>query len=184
MYKSKRLTLKEYNAKDLDLFYSVFSNIEVMRYAYLQRFDTKEAILPYFESILKNNELLINRPVYEFGIYLNDSDMYIGHGDIEIHFKNQHGGCGEIGYFILPEFWGRGYGYEVADLLLSISFINMNLHRVSASCNYNNLTSENILKKLGMQKEGVARKIRFKDGRWDDQINYSVLKEDWKGGIS
>ncbi|MDF2803324.1 MAG: N-acetyltransferase [Anaerocolumna sp.] len=184
MYQSKRLTLIEYKAQGLDLFYSVFSNKEVMKYAFLPRYESKEDILPYFESVLKNNENLINRPAYEFGIYLTEDNKYIGHGDIEVHYLNQYGGCGEIGYFILPEYWGSGYATEVAELLIAISFENINLHRVSASCNSKNLPSENIMKKLGMQKEGVARKVRFKDGRWDDQFNYSILKEEWKGGRS
>ncbi len=179
MYNSNRLVLKEYTSKDFDLFYSVFSNKEVMRYAYLQRYESKEALLPYFENVLLNKDLLINRPTFEYGIYLKESNSYIGHGEIEVHFQNQYGGCGEIGYFILPEFWGYGYATEAAELLLSISFIDRNLHRVSASCNANNAASENILKKIGMEKEGVARQVRFKEGRWDDQYNYSILKEDW-----
>lgn len=179
IYQSKRLSVKEYKKQDLDLFYSVFSSKEVMKYAFLQCYESKDGILPYFEEVLKNNETLINRPAYGYGIYLTNEDRYIGHGDIEIHYQNEYGGCGEIGYFILPEFWGYGYATETAELLLSISFNELNLHKVSATCNCNNLSSENIMKKLGMQKEGISRKARFKEGRWDDQLNYSILKEEW-----
>lgn len=180
IYQSKRLTLKEYNKEDIDLFYSVFSNTEVMKYAFLQRYESKDDILPYFHKVLENNATFINRPVYEYGIYRSEDNKYIGHGDIEVYYQNEYGGCGEIGYFILPDFWGQGYATEIARLMLSISFKELKLHRISATCNAYNVSSENIMKKLGMVLEGESRKVRFKDGRWDNQLNYSILKDEWE----
>jgi ribosomal-protein-alanine N-acetyltransferase len=34
--------------------------------------------------------------------------------------------------------------------------------------------------KTGMTKEGEARKVRFKAGHWDNELQYSILIEDWK----
>lgn len=48
------------------------------------------------------------------------------------------------------------------------------------SCSGNNRASENIMKKLGMQKEGILRMVRYKDGRWDDEIKYGLLRKEWE----
>ncbi len=55
------------------------------------------------------------------------------------------------------------------------------MHKVVASCNANNYQSEKIMKKIGMVKEGLLRKERFKNGRWDDELRYGLLVEEWEG---
>lgn len=177
-FRSERLEYREFTENDFSLFYSVFSNAQVMRYAYIDKVDCEEELRPYFKRVLSNNITHENRQAYEFAINFNDS--FIGFADIEIHTKNSAGGCGEIGYFLLPGFWGSGYATEIARSLTAICFKQLGLHRVTARCNANNLKSENIMKKVGMVKEGELRKTRFKNGQWDDEKNYSILLEEWK----
>jgi len=177
---SGRLIFKEFNEEDLDLFYSVFSNEQTMKYALLDRYTRKEDILPYFRKVLENNKTINNREAYEYAVYLCSNGDFICFADIEVYNQNNFGGCGEIGYFLLPEFWGNGFATEIANMLLNICFSHLNLHRVSASCNSNNLQSEKIMKKIGMVKEGELRKTRFKNGNWDNELKYSILVEEWK----
>jgi len=179
-YNSERLIFKEFNEEDFDLFSSVFSNEQVMKYALLNRYSCKEDLLPYFEEVLENNKTINNRKAYEYAVYLSSNGDFIGFADIEVFNQNNFGGCGEIGYFLLPEFWGNGFATEIANLLLNICFSNLKLHRVSASCNSNNLQSEKVIKKIGMKKEGELRKTRLKNGNWDNELKYSILVEEWE----
>lgn len=184
-FKSERLIFRDFTESDFKLFYSVFSNSTVMKYALLDRFESEEELLPYFQNVLMNNITAEGRKVYEFAVYLASSDTFIGFADIEIQVLNRDGGCGEIGYFLLPEFWGNGYATETAKALTSICFEHLNLHRVSARCNANNVQSESVMKKAGMQKEGEFRKARYKDDRWENELHYCILIEEWeKGGHS
>jgi len=73
-----------------------------------------------------------------------------------------------------------GYGTEIASALLNICFSKLQMYKVVASCNLQNSQSENIMKKIGMTKEGQFRKVRYKNGRWDDELRYSILLEEWK----
>ncbi len=179
-YDSERLIFKEFREEDFDLFYSVFSNEDVMKYALLDRYTCKEDIIPYFRKLLDNNKMVQNRENYAYAVYLRSNGEFIGFADIEVHNQNIYGGCGEIGYFLLPKFWGNGFATEIANMLLKICFNQLKLHRVCASCNSNNLRSEQIMKKIGMIKEGLFRKARFKNGNWDDELKYSILVEEWK----
>jgi len=179
-HNSERLFFKEFKEEDFDLLSSVFSNEQVMKYALLDRYTCKKDLLPYFKKVLENNKTIDNRDAYEYAVYLSSNGNFIGFADIEVYNQNNFGGCGEIGYFLLPEFWGNGFATEIANLLLNICFSILKLHRVSASCNSNNLQSEKIMKKIGMIKEGELRKTRFKNGNWDNELKYGILVEEWK----
>ena len=179
-FRSERLIYREFTESDFHLFYSVFSDEQVMKYALLEKFNCEEDILPYFKKVLKNNNTLENRKAFEFGVFLTSDESFIGFADVEIHNLNNFGGCGEIGYFLLPSYWGNGYATEIANSLIEICFKHINLHRVAARCNSNNLQSERIMKKVGMVKEGEFRKVRLKNGQWENEKHYSILNEDWE----
>ncbi len=177
-YSSERLLFREFKENDFSLFYSLFSDEKVMKYALMDRYDNEEKALFDFKRILKNNYAAIKRKAYEFAIFSATNNCFIGYGDIEIQMMNELGGCGEIGYFIMPEHWGNGYATEIANSLIKIGFKYIKLHRITASCNSNNLKSENVMKKVGMQKEGEFRKVRYKSGMWCDEQHYSILSEE------
>jgi ribosomal-protein-alanine N-acetyltransferase len=178
-FQSERLTFREFREEDFPLFYSVFSNEQVMRYAWIDRFDNEEAARPYFRKILQNNLTFINREAFEFAVFSAENNVFIGFAAIEINCQNSWGGCGEIGYFLLPAFWGQGFGTEIANTLIRISFEQLKLHRVTARCNANNLRSEKVMKKAGMRKEGEFRKVRFKNSQWDNEFHYSILCDEY-----
>jgi [ribosomal protein S5]-alanine N-acetyltransferase len=177
---SNRLYLNDFKKSEFDLFYSVFSNEQVMRYALMDRYTSKSEATTYFDSILTNALSENNRPSYQFALFSIDGDNFIGLGELEIHIKNSFGGCGEVGYFLLPPFWGNGYATEIATSLIKFGFQHLKLHRITARCNALNTQSEKVMKKVEMTKEGVFRKARFKNGRWDDEIHYSILIDEFK----
>lgn len=180
-YQSQRLRLREFQADDFPLFYSVFSNTPVMQYAWIDQYTRESDAEPHFQKILLHNQLPPEiRPAYEFAVFLNDSDTFIGYADIEVHIRNSSGGVGEIGYFLLPEFWGQGYATEISQKLTEICFTKLCLHRVEARCHANNQKSEQVMKKCGMTKEGEFRKVRYKNEHWDDELHYSILIEEWQ----
>jgi [ribosomal protein S5]-alanine N-acetyltransferase len=179
---SERLIYREFTENEFHLFYSVFSNESIMKYALMDRYECKDDALPYFQKVLKNNLMTENRKAFEFAVSFTSNGDFIGFADIEIHDLNCCGGSGEIGYFILPDFWGHGYATETANALIELCFMHLNLHRVTARCNANNIQSESVMKKAGMQKEGEFRKARFKNGRWENEQHYSILIEEWQEG--
>lgn len=176
---SRRLSFREYREDDYSLFYSLFSNAQVMRYALMDVYRSLDDERAYFESILRNNHTPADRrEAYQFAVFPKDGGPFVGFADIEIISRNDSGGCGEIGYFLLPEFWGNGFATEIANALMEICFAHLNLHRVFARCNANNIQSEQIMKKIGMIKEGEFRRARFKHGQWDNELHYAILSEE------
>jgi ribosomal-protein-alanine N-acetyltransferase len=151
-----------------------------MKYALIDKYKCEEDILPYFKEVLENNVTVENRKAVEFAVFLASDGSFIGFADIDIHNLKKFGGCGEIGYFIMPSFWGNGYATEIAKSLTAICFKYINLHRVTGRCNANNLQSERVMKKVGMLKEGEFRRVRFKNDQWVNEQHYSILDEEWE----
>lgn len=177
--KSERMKYRYFTKEDLPLFYSVFSNEQVMRYAWIDKFNSEEEIMPFFEGCINEGDSPNKDNAYAYAVFLED-DSFIGFADIILHSRNSSGGCAEIGYFLLPEYWGKGYATELSKTMLEVCFTKLGFHKVCARCDSNNLKSEHVMKKIGMTKEGELRKVRFKYGIWDDEKHYGILIEDWK----
>ena len=177
---SERLKYRYFTKQDLELFYSVFSNEQVMRYAWIDKFNNQEDIIPFFEDFINYDDTRNKINGYAFAVFTREEDAFIGLADIILHSHNSFGGCGEIGYFLLPQYWGKGYATELSKALIDMGFTQLNLHKICARCDSNNLNSEGVMKKVGMTKEGELRKVRLKYGVWDDEKHYGILIDEWK----
>ena len=177
---SERLKYRYFTKQDLQLFYSVFSNEQVMRYAWIDKFNNQEDIIPFFEDFINYDNKPNKINGYAFAVFQREDDAFIGFADIIFHSQNSFGGCGEIGYFLLPKYWGIGYATELSKALIDMGFTQLNLHKICARCDSNNLNSEAVMKKVGMTKEGELRKVRLKYGVWDDEKHYGILIDEWK----
>jgi ribosomal-protein-alanine N-acetyltransferase len=179
LLQSERLSLREFQANDYNLFSSVFSNEIVMKYSYMDCIKDENQMLSYFNRVLGNNSAVQRRNSYEYAVFTSKYGDFIGFADIEIKYQNSMVKYGEIGYFLLPDYWGKGYATEIARILIDICFTRLGLHKVAASCNANNHQSEKVMKKVGMIKEGELRKERYKNGKWDNELRYGILIEEW-----
>ncbi len=177
---TSRVNYRLFNEEDFEIFYSVFSNKDIMRYAWIDGFNSEKEMLPFFEDFISIDDKPNKNNSYAFAAFSKEDNGFIGFADIQIHSLNEAGGCGEIGYFLMPEFWGKGFATEVAGAMTDFGFERLKLHKVCARCNANNSRSENVMKKLGMTMEGELRKVRYKRGDWDDEKYYGILREEWK----
>lgn len=180
MFESTRLLFRELNETDFNFFYELLSDIKVMKYAYSDRFTCREDALTNLRKRLQSQNDKDQGTL--FVAIHRESGKMIAIVDYDVHIKNSYGGIFEIGYFLKPEYWGVGYGLEMAHALTDFLFSTFNIHKVIASCNEANQSSERIMQKLGMTKEAVFRKVRYKNNQWVDEIKYGLLKEEWISG--
>lgn len=179
-FSSERLYFREFEPSDYDRYASIFSNDLVMRYAYMDKIADESEMKANFNQVVKNSANTGKRDSYEFAVFLASNDKFIGWACILVNYHFSRVNFGEIGYFLLPDYWGEGYATEIARTLADICFTRLHMHKVAASCNVNNPRSENVMKKIGMLKEGELRKERYKDGRWDNELRYGILLEEWE----
>ncbi len=75
--------------------------------------------------------------------------------------------------------WGQGCGVEAAELLLAHAFSTLNLERVACGTFGENQAMQKLALRLGMREEGRRRRAVFKDGRYDDVVEYGVLRDEF-----
>jgi RimJ/RimL family protein N-acetyltransferase len=85
----------------------------------------------------------------------------------------------QIGYTVLSQHQGKGYGFETAKKLLQYGFEELNAHRIVATCNAHNTASSRILQKIGMRREAVHIEKLYRNGEWTDQWFYAILDREY-----
>lgn len=86
--------------------------------------------------------------------------------------------CGEMGYVLHRDHWGRGYATLVARALLRIGFDELSLARVAATCAPANAASVRVLEKAGLVREGLLRGDRLVRGARRDSLVLARLSTD------
>ena len=87
---------------------------------------------------------------------------------------------GEIGYWLAEPYWGKNIATRAVKALTKYAFENFSFNRLFAGVFEGNTASEMVLKKAGYTREAVLRKSVFKEGKFLDQYQYSILREEFE----
>jgi [ribosomal protein S5]-alanine N-acetyltransferase len=87
----------------------------------------------------------------------------------------------EMGYDLWPDYWGQGLMPEAVQALLRYGFEVMELNRVEATTHTENQRSMRVLEKMGFQREGLLRENYCREGVYNDQVLFSLLRREWAG---
>lgn len=85
----------------------------------------------------------------------------------------------EVGYILHRDHWGRGIAREAVGRVIDHGFDDLNLRRVFADTDPENIGSVTLLERLGFQYEGRLR------GEWEthigvrDSLIYGLLRDEW-----
>ena len=100
-------------------------------------------------------------------------------GAISLMIKREHRRA-ELGYWIARGLWNNGYATESSQRLLDFGFEFLGLHRIEARHFVRNPASGQVMRKLGMQQEGVERDWAIKWDRYETLVVYSILEPEWR----
>jgi len=89
-------------------------------------------------------------------------------------------GLAEWGFALGREFWGTGLFAEGARLVVDFSIEVIGAYRLEARAAVGNGRGNGALRKIGAVQEGVLRRSFLRDGRYRDQLLWSILAEDWR----
>jgi len=87
---------------------------------------------------------------------------------------------GEIGYWILSDFQGKGLMTECVKACIKYGFEQLNLNRIIIKCASENVRSAAIPKRLGFTLEGTLRQDRIVNEIFYDTLIFSLLKNEGK----
>jgi len=149
------------------------NNIEQSRFMHAVPYPyTKEDAESYFRYLeaVRNDER-----VYELAIFDKENDTFIGVVSLRnIDFDYQNG---ELGYWMVKDFWRKGYASEAAELLIKYAFEELNLYRIYATLEKDNAASLALLVKLGFEIEGLMKKSVKNKGEFVDRYICGLLRD-------
>jgi RimJ/RimL family protein N-acetyltransferase len=85
----------------------------------------------------------------------------------------------ELGYWVAEPYWGKGIATKAVRMMVDYAFQHYDVTRIYASTFDHNIASQRVLIKSGFKKEACLKKALFKNGRYADEIIFSLLKEDY-----
>jgi ribosomal-protein-alanine N-acetyltransferase len=167
------LVLRPIEDRDTAALFRLFSDEEVTRFMDIEAFvNVSEAIqlLEFFRQSLEKEEGM------RWAITMAGKDELIGtcgyHKISKTHFK------AEIGYDLLPLYWGQGIMIAAINGILSYAYEELQFNRIEAFVDPANMASAKLLRRLGFEYEGFLRDAFFEKGNFVDAELYSRLRRD------
>ena len=114
--------------------------------------------------------------MYVLCVFLRSSGEMIGQIDLLTVCRRDRQ-VANLGYAIHNQFWAKGSGKEAALGGIQFAFLYLGFHRLEAITDRGNLRSIRLAKAIGMKPEDLKRKYLFENGKWIDQLMYSVIPE-------
>jgi RimJ/RimL family protein N-acetyltransferase len=109
----------------------------------------------------------------------NPQQTVVGYTSIsDIDYRN--GTCFWSSLKILPEFAGKGYGYQATLKILKHAFEELRMTRCSAMGLESHEVALKMMEKAGYTKEGLMRNFVYKNGEHKNVWLLSVTLEDYK----
>lgn len=144
---SERLIYRKLTGADIPAWTEFFVNNDRLAYLGIDTAKTKETLAE--EWITLQFKRYKEQGLGHLAVQLKDTGEFIGMGGIlprELEGNNEY----EIAYSLLPEFWGQGYGTEIATTLRDFGFKNIATGRFISIIHVDNQQSANVARKNGM----------------------------------
>ena len=176
-----RLLIREFVARDLEAVHAYSSLPEVTRFLVWgpnTLAESKQAVRAFL-----NDQTELSRTNFDLAICLKGGKRAAPRliGAVGLKITDSENRTGDIGYVLHPDYWGQGYVLEAAQALMDAGFSDLELQRITASCDQRNKASARVMEKLGMRREGVFRRSRYIQGDWRDEYLYAILSDEFFG---
>jgi RimJ/RimL family protein N-acetyltransferase len=143
-----RLTLREFRDTDAAAIFSYASNPAVAQHVPWRTHADLTDSVDFLQDVLAK---AYASPRVTYALAVTIADQLIGTGRINI--VNAQYRRGDVGYVLHPDWWSKGFGTETAGLLRDFGFDRLGLRRIEATAHPDNIGSQRVLEKIGLQYE-------------------------------
>ena len=173
---TERLLLRKFTPEGFNYLFDNYSKDEVKDQLGLA---TDEEVIKEKEKC-KGGYSTYDRTIVHFKLIVKETNEVIGgcgyHNWYPGHSK------AELGYVLTrDENKRKGYMSEAISTILEYGFNFMHLNRVEACIGPGNIASLSLIRKYGFTQEGYLRQHFIRDGKIEDSMIFSLLKEEYEG---
>ena len=145
-----RLILREFQLSDTEAFFAMDSNPKVHQYLWNKPVQKIAETIEIIEFVRKQ---YIDNGVGRFAMISKESNKFIGWAGLKFNTEmvNNKVNFYDVGYRLDEKFWGKGYASEATFAWLKYAFETMKIKTIEAAAHSDNVASNRILQKIGMQ---------------------------------
>ena len=166
-----RLILRPFEEKDVDSYYAIMSDDDTTKYLRTNPYESAEQAQAWIARCREEGDGLR----FCRAIELKETGEFIGDVRVKI---NQKDNSGEIGFTVCKEYWGKGIASEAVREVITFLMEECGINRIAAAHAVKNPASGGVLRKAGMQYEGMARELYRNRIGYHDCHRYAILKSD------
>ncbi|BES64415.1 hypothetical protein SANA_08540 [Gottschalkiaceae bacterium SANA] len=164
--KTKRLRIEALKREDWKLFLQLDENPLVMRYIHQGNTRDADEVKAYVHCALEV-ESLTGLGGY-FTIWEDITDQFVGW--ICLRPESKEGLRYEIGYRLLPRYWGKGIATEASLAMVKKGFLEWEVAQIFARAFADNRGSIRIMEKIGLHFESLGE---------NRELQYGIEREEW-----
>lgn len=159
-FKTERLLLRQFINADLENVFKGLSHPEVIKYygVSYQTLEHTKKQMEFFADLEKNGTGTW------WAVCTADNKIFMG--ACGLNNLNQQLGKAEIGFWLFPEYWGKGILSEALPLICNFGFVKLGLQRIEGFVETENIKSKKVMERLGFLSEGTMTDFEFKDGKF------------------
>tara|TARA_R110000868_G_C10644468_1_gene744408 strand:- start:79 stop:621 length:543 start_codon:yes stop_codon:yes gene_type:complete len=168
--KTNRLLLRQFVESDIEDVFKGLSHPKIIEH-YGISFDTLESTeeqMAWFSDLEKSGTGMW------FAVCSLDNKKFFGAGGLN-GISKEHKKA-EIGFWLLPDYWGQGIMKEAMPQICDFGFNKLGLHRIEGFVEAENINCKNAMAKLDFQSEGTMRDCEIKNGKFISLDIYAKLK--------
>src|SRR3990167_1714067 len=166
----KTLTIREPTLEDEDAFIVAMQRSQDLHRPWVKPPQTPQEFSDYFQRNQQSNQksfLVCDLSGNIVGVF-NVSEIVRG------FFQNAY-----LGFYVVADYDGQGYMSAGLKLVLQKIFNDMELHRLEANIQPDNIRSINLVKNNGFRKEGYSPRYLKINNEWRDHERWAVTLEDF-----
>ena len=149
-----RFILREILPTDIEGLFELDSDPEVHRYLGNKPVTDREQIISVINYIRQQYK---DNGIGRWAIISKNTNEFIGWTGLKFvtDLTNNHQNYYDLGYRILRKYWGQGIATETAIISLDYAFTVLKLEEVFAAASCENIASNKILQKIGLNSMGT-----------------------------
>jgi ribosomal-protein-alanine N-acetyltransferase len=165
--KTEKILLRDIEGSDIDTVFRGLSNPDVIKH-YGVSFDSLEETKEQMKWFADTKQKW-------FAICSVDNNVFYGAGGLnDISKKHKKA---EIGFWLLPEYWGKGIMKKVVPVICDYGFDKLELHRIEGFVDSENKNCKRAMSALDFELEGTMRDCEIKNNKFVSIEVYSTIRK-------
>ncbi len=166
MTQSSLVELRPLLSSDVDHFLTWAGDPAVTKSLFWDHYSDRESAAAFLKSVAESHPWFM-------AICVNGRPV----GAITLDRRTGSGICrAELGYVLAKSLWGQGIATAAAQIAVSRGFNELNVERIEALVDPENLASIRVLENVGLIREGLLKRYLIHRGQLKDRYIYAKTK--------